>query len=147
MKVHPRIIKEIIYMSVLAILQVANTATVANTVTAPVTPIPTPTSLIGTPTLTTWISGTDLPNAKVKYGYLAFQTYNAAGGAQGLASATGTTDWISVPHVSADFPNISISSTATSSLTAGIVTFMITGTVSYTQTSPGLYNVTADPIA
>jgi hypothetical protein len=77
----------------------------------------------------------------MKYGYLVYQTYNAAGGAQGLAQASGTTDYISIPGVSEDFPNTSVSATASSALTGGVVTFTIDGTVDYTQTTPGLYNV------
>jgi len=127
---------------VLAVLQAATTATATNALTAPVTPTPAPTSLIGSPTLATWVSSTDLPNSRMKYGYLVYQTYNAAGGAQGLAQASGNTDWITLSGVSQDFPNISVSATATSALAGGVVTFSIDGTVSYTQTTPGLYSVT-----
>lgn len=133
-------------MSVHAILQAATTATATNTVVAPVTPIPTPSALLSSPTLTTWVTTADLPNAKVKYGYLVYQTYSVTGDGQGLASATGTTDWISIPHVSVDFPSISVSASAASVLAGGVVTFTISGTVSYTQTTPGLYDVTATPL-
>ena len=133
-------------MSVHAILKAATTATATNTVVAPVTPIPTPSAMIGSPSLTSWVATTDLPNAKVKYGYLIFQTYSVLGDGQGLASATGTTDWVSIPHVSVDFPNISVSASAVSALMGGVVTFTILGTVSYTQTTPGLYDVTATPL-
>lgn len=131
-------------MAVLAVLQAAAAASATNTVNAPVTPIPAPASLIGSPTVVSWVSATDLPNAQMKYSYLIYQTYNAAGGAQGLAQASGTTNFISIPDVSKDFPNISVSTTATSALAGGTITFTINGTIDYTQTTPGLYTVTTE---
>lgn len=131
-------------MSVLAVLQVATPASATNTLTPSVTPTPTPVSLVGDPTVESWITSIDLTNAKAKYGYMAYQKYNAAGGVSGMAQVSGTTDFISIPGVSKDYPNITVSATILSALAAGVVTFTILGTVSYTQVTPGLYTVTTE---
>lgn len=126
-----------------AILEAASSATAASSTIVPVTPTPDPVSMIGTPTLTTWISATDLGKCSMKYGYLVYQTYSAANGVTGLAQATGTSDWVTISCVCDHFPNIDVSGlSATSALAGGVVTFTISGDVSYTQTTPGIYSVT-----
>lgn len=128
---------------VTAILQAATTVTVATTTIAPVSPTPTPVSMIGSPTLAKWVATTDLTNSRVQYGYLVYQTYSVGDSITGMAQATGTSAWVSIPNVSKDFPNVDVSGlSATSSLASGVVTFTITGNIGYTQTTPGLYSVT-----
>ncbi len=128
---------------VTAILQAATTVTTATTTLAPVNPTPTPVTMLGSPTLAKWVATTDLTNSRVQYGYLVYQTYSAGGSATGMAQATGTSAWVSIPNVSGDFPNVDVSGlSATSGLAGGVVTFTIAGNISYTQTTPGLYSVT-----
>lgn len=131
-------------MSVLAVLNVASTATAPNTTTASVTPTPTPVSMIGSPTIAVFGTTTDLANSRMQYSYLIYQTYNAAGGATGMAQTSGTSAWVSIPAVSHDFPNVSVSTTQTGAIVGGAVNFTINATVSYTETTPGLYTVTTE---
>lgn len=128
-----------------AVLEAATSATAASSTIVPVTPTTDPVSMIGSPTLTTWISATDLAKCNMKYGYLVYQTYDAGGGATGLAQATGTSDWVTLACVCEHFPNIDVSGlAATSALADGVVTFEISGNVSYTQTTPAIYSVTTE---
>jgi hypothetical protein len=129
---------------VLAILDAASTSFVDSTVTKTVTPSPAALSLKDEPVLETWVANVDLENSRMQYGYLIYQTYNAAGGAKGMAQASGTSDWVNITDVSTSFPNVRISATSSSSLLVGEVTFIINGITSYTQTTPGLYNVVVD---
>ncbi len=131
-------------MSVLAVLNVASMQTVTGTTVASVEPSPAPLSLIGSPTVVIFGIITDLPTSKVSFSYLVHQTYNAAGGATGMAQASGNSEWVSIPEVSKDFPNVSVTATATSTVSGAAVTFTISASISYTEIKPGLYKVVTE---
>lgn len=128
-------------MPVTAVLNVATTATATSTTTATVIPSPVPASLIGSPTCVVFGITTDPANAKARFSYLVYQTYQAADGTTGIAQASGTSAWVSIPGVSHDFPNVSVSVTPTSTISGNSVAFTLEGTTSYTQTTPGIYTV------
>ncbi len=131
-------------MSVRAVLNVASTATSPSTTVAKVTPASVPASLIGSPTCVVYGLSTDLANARMQFSYLVYQTYDTAGGATGMAQATGTSAWVPIPKVSADFPDVSANVTATSAISGNSIEFTLAGTISYTQTEPGIYTVTTE---
>lgn len=129
-----------------AILQAASTDVTTDETTSIVSTAPAAVGLSGSATSTTWIAEEDLAGGKMKYGYLAYQVYTAASGAQGLASATGTSDWVDVTGISIDFPDLSITSSVTTALdpVTADVTFTISSNVQFTKTAAGIYSVTTD---
>ena len=131
-------------MSVKAVLNVASTATVPSTTIANATPSPALESLIGSPTCVVFGLVTDLANSKIQFSYLAYQTYNTESGVTGIAQASGTSAWIPIPNVSQDFPDVSVSVTPTSAISGNSIVFTLSGTISYTQTSPGIYTVVTE---
>ncbi len=131
-------------MAVLAVLNAASTATATNSTEARIDVIPEPITLIGDPTTIVFGETADLAASKVQYSFLVYQTYNAVGGATGMAQASGTTGWINLPSVSQDFPNISVSATSAGRISGSDVVFTVNGTVSYTKTTPALYKVVTE---
>lgn len=131
-------------MSVKAVLNAASTVTSPSTTIANATPSPVPESLIGSPTCVVFGLVTDLANSRMQFSYLAYQTYHAAGGTTGMAQVSGTSAWVPIPGVSHDFPEVSASVTPTSEISGNSIVFTLTGTVSYTQTTPGIYNVVTE---
>ena len=131
-------------MSVKAVLNVASTATATNTTTVGITPTSVPASLIGSPTCVVFGLVTDLENFKARFNYLIYQTYNTENGVTGIAQASGTSEWISIPGVSRDFPDVNASVTPTSEISENKIVFTLARTISYTQTAPGIYTVTTE---
>ena len=131
-------------MSVRAVLNVASTATATSTTIAKVAPAPAPAALVGSPTGVVFGLVTDLANSRMQFSYLVYQTYSTDSGTTGMAQATGTTAWVPIPNVSHDFPEVSVSIAPASELSGNSVEFTLTGTVSYTQTTPGIYTVTTE---
>lgn len=128
-------------MSVRAVLNEATDTTVTSSSTASVTPSPAPDALIGSPTCITFGIITDLADSKMQYSYHVFQTYSTAGGVTGIAQTTGTSDWIAIPGVSHDFPNVSVTPAVTSAILSGSVQFSINSSIGYTKTTPAIYTV------
>lgn len=128
-------------MSVKAVLNQVTDGSSSDSSTLTTSPTPTPDSLIGNATCVPYGFVTDLVALKVQYNFQVYQTYSTASGDTGLAQVTGKTNWISIPGASRDFPNVKITPSVSSSVTGGVVTFVLTSSVSYTKTTPGIFDL------
>ena len=130
--------------SVRAVLDVVNDITVTDKTSPAATPTPQASTLIGSPTCLIYGVIADYTKSTVQYSYTAFQTYTTTGGTTNIVQTNGTSSPISVTGISSVYPNLSVTNTAISSAvsSAGVVTFSMTNTIAYTQTTPTVYNVT-----
>lgn len=129
-----------------ALLNVIASHSIANHQIASVTPIPAPESLHADPVVVV-ISGTEVDpdNPRVRYNYLAYKKY-ITNSIVYLTVVENETDWVVIPNLCSDYPNVNITSpTAIAEIVGSSVQFTINVSIGYDSCTVGSYTVDTEP--